>query len=60
MLSPGDGYWGDWSNWRDCSDSSYVNAFRLRIETYQGAQYDDSGLNSIHLKCEDLNENVTG
>ena len=55
QLSPGDGHWGDWTEWSHCPDNSYVNAFRLRIMPYRGVFKDDSGLNSIELKCKDVN-----
>ena len=59
QLSPGDGHWGDWTKWSHCPDNSFVNAFRLRIMPYRGVFKDDSGLNSIELKCVDVNRNTT-
>lgn len=54
VLSPGDGHWGKWTEWSMCLKSSYARGFRLRFEPKQGLTYDDSGLNAVQIKCEDL------
>ena len=59
VLSPGDGQWGLWTNWTNCPDLSYAREFRLRFEPRQGLLYDDSGLNAIEMKCENLDHQVT-
>ena len=59
QLSPGDGHWGDWTEWNHCPDNSYANAFKLRLMPYKGVFRDDSGLNSIELKCVNLNGDTT-
>ena len=59
VLSPGDGHWGVWTEWNSCPESSYARGFRLRFEANQGTSYDDSGLNAIEMKCEDLRGNET-
>ena len=58
-MSPGDGQWGLWTNWTNCPDLSYAREFRLRFEPRQGLLYDDSGLNAIEMKCENLDHQVT-
>ena len=59
QLSPGDGYWGEWTDWSHCPNYSYAKAFKLRIPPHKGIFRDDSGLNSIELKCADINGHVT-
>ena len=58
-LSPGDGYWGVWTEWSLCPPTSYARAFRLRFEPKQGKMKDDSGLNAVHIKCEEYYGNET-
>ena len=53
-LSPGDGHWGSWTEWNTCLDGSYAKGFRLRFERSQGNLYDDSGLNAVEIKCENM------
>lgn len=40
-----------------CPDKSFVVAFKLRVETYQGSG-DDTALNEIELICNDEDETV--
>ena len=58
-LRPGDGHWGNWTEWSHCPDNSYAKAFKLRIMPYLGVFRDDSGLNSIELKCGNLSGETT-
>ena len=58
-LRPGDGHWGNWTEWSHCPDNSYVKAFKLRIMPYLGIFRDDSGLNSIELKCGNISGDTT-
>ena len=51
VLSPGNGHWGTWTQWRYCPKNSFVQRTKLRIEAYQGIFADDSGLNAIELNC---------
>ena len=53
VLRPGDGHWGTWTDWNSCPSKSYARSFRLRFEPNQGPLFDDSGLNSIQIKCVD-------
>ena len=54
VLRPGDGHWGTWTEWSSCPKNSYARSFRLRLERKQGGLYDDSGLNAVQIKCEDI------
>ena len=54
VLRPGDGHWGTWTEWNSCPRNSYARSFRLRLERKQGGLYDDSGLNAVQIKCEDI------
>ena len=54
VLRPGDGHWGTWTEWNSCPKNSYARSFRLRLERKQGSWYDDSGLNAVQIKCEDI------
>ena len=56
VLSPGDGHWGTWTEWKNCPRGSYATAMRLRFERSQGKSRDDSGLNAVHLRCDSLFE----
>ena len=56
VLSPGDGHWGTWTEWKNCPRGSYATAMRLRFERSQGKSGDDSGLNAVHLRCNSLFE----
>ena len=58
-MSPGDGHWGTWTEWKNCPRGSYATAFRLRFEPSQGKSGDDSGLNAVHLRCNSLNGSET-
>ena len=59
-MQPGEGHWGKWypgnDEWDMCPISSFVSGFRLRMQEPQGGlgTGDDSALNSIELKCEDV------
>ena len=56
VLKPGEGYWGMWypkdDAWKSCPTLSFVSGFRIKIESNQGRTADDTGLNSIELKCK--------
>ena len=54
VLSPGDGHWGTWTQWSSCPKLSYARSVRFRFESKQGGAYDDSGLNAVQIKCEDI------
>ena len=62
-LKPGEGYWGMWhpkdDAWKSCPKSSFVTGFRIKVETNQGRTADDTGLNSIELKCQSTNGKET-
>ena len=59
VLSPGDGPGGTWTVWESCTNGSYASEFRIRYLSHQGKWYDDSGLNSIELKCKNLHDDYT-
>ena len=59
VLQPGNGHWGEWypsdGKWEMCPPhTSFVTGFRIRMESYQGTWKDDSALNSIELRCENM------
>ena len=46
-----DGLWGKWGEEELCPSNGYVVSFKQRVEEYQGANGNDSALNSICLIC---------
>lgn len=50
LLTPGDGFWGDWWGWKYCPQYTYVCGVNVRIEWDQGGG-DDTAMNGIRLVC---------
>ena len=48
--------WGSWGSWSKCPPAHFVEAVRVKVESYQGAFYDDSALNGIRLLCSNGQE----
>lgn len=49
-VTPGVGYWGDWSRWRMCPAGQYAYGYTMRVEGRQGGD-DDTALNAVELAC---------
>lgn len=63
IYQPAATHFGSWAtSIHYCPAGSYVNAFRLHIEPYQGGGRgdDDTGLNKIELRCATPAGAVTG
>ena len=50
VLSPGNGFWGLWSNMKTCPEGDVVYGLKTAVEPEQGYQ-DDSALNRVKFLC---------
>ncbi|EDM78031.1 VOMI family protein [Plesiocystis pacifica SIR-1] len=51
FSSETDGFWGEWGQQANCPSGQFVYGYRLRSESYQGLDGDDTALNDIELYC---------
>ena len=49
-ITPGIGYWGDWSNWAMCPSGQFAVGYKIRAEGSCG-DCDDTALNAVNLTC---------
>lgn len=54
-ICPGDGHWGDFSDWKFCPPGTFAHGYQMRVEKAQGSKKkeDDTALNAIRLACVD-------
>ena len=54
--------WGSWKKWEYCPNNGRVVAFRKRVDLYSkyrdGKKWDNTGLNSIKLLCEEDDQTI--
>ena len=48
-YTPGDGFWGSWSNWAYCPPQSRIIGFQTQVEP--AINGDDTALNGVKILC---------
>ena len=59
VVSPGDGWWGDWSDLVTCPKGTGIVGFKTRVEpNYGNGRYategDDTALNDVMFQCSSI------
>src|SRR5438067_1692917 len=56
ISSPSITNWGEWGDIESCLEGHFVNAYQVKLQSYQGDN-DDTALNGAMLHCAKFNYN---